>query len=132
MASRDLHSHLHLAVALNIAAIAANTTTQGVIINTDGYEGVEFSLQAGGITDGSFLPQIIEGNAADLSDGVVATNLIGTPAAMVAADANTVQKLGYFGSKQYVRLELVSTGVTTGGTFGAVAALGYARNQPVT
>jgi len=135
MASRDIHNNLGAVVALNIGAISSNTTTNGAIVDTQGFEAVEFFIQSGTLTDGSYAPTVTEGNASDLSDGsaTAAGDLLGTlaGATFAATDDNAVKKIGYKGGKRYVRLNIVSTGVTTGGTLGAVAVKGVARNKPV-
>ncbi|MBX4992279.1 hypothetical protein ABID08_000709 [Rhizobium binae] len=135
MASRDLHNNLGVAVALNIGAISSNTTTNGAIIDTQGFESVEFVIQSGTLTDGSYAPTITEGDQANLSDGsaTAAADLLGTAASatFAATDDNVAKKIGYKGGKRYIRLNIVSTGVTTGGTLGATAIKGNARNRPV-
>ncbi|BAI71476.1 hypothetical protein AZL_020380 [Azospirillum sp. B510] len=132
---RDLHNNLAPLVALNIGAIASNTTTNGAIIDTRGFNSLEFVIQSGTLTDGTYTPALIEGNASDLSDGspVAADDLLGTVAAatFAATDDNKVKKLGYRGNKRFVRLSLVSAGASTGGTIGATAILGHPRNAPV-
>ncbi|KQV33138.1 MULTISPECIES: hypothetical protein [unclassified Rhizobium] len=135
MASKDSHNNLNFAVALNIGAISSNTTTNGAIIDTQGYESVEFVIQSGTLTDGGYAPTITEGDASDLTGGTAtaAADLLGTlaGATFAATDDNVVKKIGYKGSKRYVRLNIVSTGVTTGGTLGATVVRGHARSKPV-
>lgn len=122
---RDLHNNIAVESALNTAAISSNTTTVGNIVDLSGDEAVEFIVQAGTITDGTYDVLVEEGDDSGLSDAanVADTELLGTEAAIqfVAAEDNAVEKIGYRGAKRYVRLSLVSTGVTTGGTFGGVA-----------
>jgi hypothetical protein len=61
---------------------------------------------------------LADGSAPDASD------LVGTGAAAAINTAQTVKKIGYVGIKRYVRLGVVSTGVTSGATVGATAILG--------
>ncbi len=104
------------------------------IIDLQGYNSAEFLLQSATLTDGAFAPSITEGNQANLSDGtaVSAADLIGTIAAatFAATDDNVVKRLGYGGSKRYIRLSITATGVTTGGTMGAVALRGDPLHAP--
>lgn len=134
MASYDIHTNLKQEVAKNIGAISSNTTTNGNIIDTRYFEAVEFIIQSGTITDGTFTPQIQEGDQADLSDAATVSSdfIIGatSDATFVAADDNKAKRIGYVGKKRFVRLNLVSTGVSSGGTFGAIAVLGHPRNMP--
>jgi hypothetical protein len=135
---KDIHNGIKVASARNVAAISSNTTSAGNIIDTAGHESVEFLIYSGTITDGSYAPLIAVGNEADLSDAVTvstdADKIIGTVAlaTFAAADDNAVKKIGVRADGyRYVRLSLVSTGVSSGGTLGAVALLGHATIEPV-
>lgn len=132
---RDLHNNIKTEVARNIGAISSNTTTAGNIIDLQGYHSVEFIILSGTITDGTFTPLLQEGDAANLSDAaaVADSDLLGTEAAatFISTDDNTVKKLGYIGGKRYVRLSIVTTGVTSGGTISAIAVKSNASDRPV-
>ncbi len=132
---RDLHNNQKIEIALNTGAISSNITTNGVIIDMQGFYAIEFIIQSGNLTDGTYTPLIQEGDAANLSDAadVVDANLLGTEAAsaFIATDDNKVKKIGYIGNKRYVRLAIVSSGVTTGGTISALAIKGRAADRPV-
>lgn len=133
MGQRDIHNSVVARNALDTQAITTNTTTVGDIIDTALYESLEFLIQAGTLTDGTYDVLIEEGDDSGLSDAaaVADAQLLGTEAGaqIVATDDNKVAKIGYIGNKQFVRLSLVSTGVTTGGTLGAVAVEGHHRHQ---
>lgn len=134
MASRELASNLYLTSARNAAAITTNTTTAGVEIDTQGYNSLVFAIQSATITDGTFTPLIEESDASGSGYAAVAdADLSVTEAsvAFVAADDNVVKKIAYTGAKRYVKLSLVSTGVTSGGTIGALAILGHPAFAPV-
>ncbi len=122
----DSASGLTPRVALNTAAITTNTTTNGVIIDTQGYNALTLILTMGARTDGTFTPNVQHGDDPALADAatVDATDLVGTPALAVLNTANSVKKIGYVGNKRYVRLQQVSTSVTSGATVGATAILG--------
>ncbi len=132
---RDLHHNIAVSTAMNTAAITSNTATNGVIIDTKGYDSLEFVIKSGTLTDGTYTPSLTEGDASDLSDGsaVAAGDLLGTVAGatFAAADDNKAKKLGYRGNKRYVRLVITTTGVTSGGTIGAVAVQGHPASVPV-
>jgi hypothetical protein len=132
MASFDLHSDVFAVVAKNTAAITSSTTTVGAIIDTQGYEGLEFIIQSGARTDGTYTPLLEESDAADLSGSnqVADEDLVGLEASAAISAANTVKRLGYVGGKRYVRLSIVSTGVTSGATIGATAILGRPAVSP--
>lgn len=132
---RDLHNNIGVAAALNPQAIGSSTTTNGAIIDLAGFESVEFVIQSATLTDGTYTPSITEGDESDLSDGsaAAAADLLGTvaDATFAASDDNAVKRIGYRGNKRYVRLNITSASVTTGGTLAAVAIKGHPRNAPV-
>lgn len=122
---RDLHNNISVEPALDVAVITTDTTTAGDIIDTRSAEAVEFVIVSGTLTDGTYTPLVEDGDDSGLSDAaaVADADLLGTEAdaAFAATDDNAVKKVGYAGSKRYVRLSLVSASTTTGGTIGAVA-----------
>lgn len=63
---------------------------------------------------------------------VAAADLIGSVPVFLPADANTVQTIGYIGSKQFIRIDLETVGGTpgTGGLFTGVVILGSPRHAP--
>ena len=134
MASFDLYNLVAVQGGLNIGAITTNTTTNGLIVDTQGSYSVMWAIHSGTITDGVYNVQIREGDMANLSDGTLtsADFIIGNvaDARFVAADDNAVKKIGYAGKKRYVRLEIVSTAVTSGRTLSASALLGHPRHAP--
>lgn len=132
MASFDMHSDVYGAIARNFATIATDTTTAGTIIDTQGYEGVEFFFISGARTDGTYTPLIEESDASNLSgsNAVADEDLVGTEAAAAISAANAVKRIGYVGHKRYVRLSVVSTGTTSGATVGSIAVLGRPAVSP--
>lgn len=129
----DLHHNVKGVNALNIQAIATNTTTVGNIIDTVSFESIEFLIQAATLTDGAYALKLEHGDDSGLSDAadVPAAEVLGALTGFVATDDNAVKRLGYIGKKRYVRLSIVSTGVTTGGTLGATASLSHPKHAPV-
>lgn len=128
----DMHHHTTQLAALAIAAITTNTTTSGIIIPMAGYEALEFLLLPGTITDGAYAISLEEGDDSGLSDAatVSAAETLGD-ADLADTDDDTAKRIGYIGKKDYVRLSIVSTGVTTGvDGLAAIALLGNAHHQP--
>jgi hypothetical protein len=132
---RDLHNNIKAEVAFNTAGIVTNTTTVGRIIDMQGFGSAEFLIQAGNLIDGTYTPLIEEGDASNLSDAVAVADkdLLGTEAAAVfiATNDHIVNKIGYIGSRRYVRLSILSTGITTGGTVSALIVKSNASDLPV-
>jgi len=132
MASRDLKNNIKIANALNIASISTNTTTAGVEIDTQGYESVTFEIITGARTDGTVTPLIQESDVlGSYSGSVDDDNLIGLETDAALSVAQSRSRIGYIGTKRYVKLSLVSTSVTTGLTAGASVILGNPKSAPV-
>lgn len=137
---RDLFNNVKLASALNPAAVTSNTTVNGTVIDTVGYDSLAFAIASGTLTDGTWTFKLQHGDAANLSDAVDCAadevhSASGTATvAFAATDDNVTKKIGYRQGKaikRYVRLVLTTTGVTTGGTIGAVAVQAGAAKRPV-
>ena len=128
MAKRELKSTTSPVVALNTTAISSDTTTNGEILDTAGFESILFVIQSGTITDGTYTPLIQEGDNSGLSDAaaVADADLTNTEAsvAFAATDDNAVKSIAYVGDKRYVRLNIVSASTSSGGTLSAVAVKG--------
>lgn len=128
----DGHSRMKSLLALDVAAITSDTTTDGNSIDTVDFESLEFTLFTGAFTDGAYDVQLEESDTGAFGgeeNVVVADDLIGTPTQLAAANALT--RIGYIGKKQFCRLSVVSASTTSGATLGAVATLGRPRTMPV-
>lgn len=127
----DLHHHTAVESALDSQTIGTDTTTLGNIIDTAGFEALEFILQSGTITDGAYAVSLQEGDDSGLSDAaaVSAEETLGN-ADFALADDDTAKRIGYIGKKRYCRLAIVSTATTSGGVFSAAAMKGMAAHQP--
>ena len=132
---RDLHNNIKAETAFNTSAISSDTTTSGNIIDMQGFGSIEFVIQSGTLTDGTYTPLIQEGDESNLSDATAVgdADLLGTEAdaAFIASEDNTVKKVGYIGNKRYVRLSIVSASTTSGGTISAVSVKSEAGDMPV-
>lgn len=130
MASEDLRSNITVQNAFNTQTISSDTTTNGVIIDTAGYEGLTFVIKAGAVTAGDVTPLIQDGEDSGLSDAANVADdfLIGTEAAAQIDAANEVFTIGYVGKKRYVRLSLVSAN-SANLVVGGEAILSDARHE---
>lgn len=116
------------------AAITGNAATNGITIDTQGFEGAAIAVTSGVITDGTFALKLQEGDASNLSDAAdvaAADYNAGYGASFAATDDGVTKKLGYRGSKRYIRLVATQAGATSGGFLTALAILGHPRNMPV-
>lgn len=118
-------------VGLNIQAISSDTTTVGSIIDTQGNEAVDIALVSATLTDGSYALSLEHGDDSGLSDAAVvaATDLDADVSTVTLADTddNAIKIIGYVGKKRYVRINVVSTGTTSGGTVGGLVVFGRPR-----
>lgn len=128
----DLHSNVKAINALDVAAARVDGTDAGNIIDTLGYESLEYVVQTGTITDGTHTVLLEDGDDSGLSDAaaVPAANRLGDLPVIVAADDDTVFRVGSMSKKRYQRLSIVTTGATTGGVSSAVALLGNPTTRP--
>jgi hypothetical protein len=141
MLSRDLHNNVKAMLALAPVALGATGANNGRIIDRKGYGGVEFTALYGDITTTGTVvtPVVMEGDATGSLASVADADLIGTEAqAGLAAGARAsgtgklvAKRIGYKGSKRYVRLSLNGTGTTSAGIVAAGAILFNPEAAPV-
>lgn len=123
---KDLHSNIKVVQAL---APAVHTTLQtSATIDLQGFNSAEIVLTTGAVVGAEGVASLTESDAA--SSGfttVAATDLIGTFPAGIEADS--VVKVGYKGTKRYLRAALTKAG--TSSATGIVAVLGHPGDAPV-
>ena len=110
---------------------ATNAAIVGGIIDRANYESVEFLIHASTLTTGAatFTPSLEHGDNSGLSDttavDTAAKGLLGTIAAasFTGADDNKVFRLGYAGSKRYLRLTITPASNAANATVEAIALL---------
>lgn len=131
MAKYDLHNNIDTVPAFNTATVTSDSN--GLIIDTVEFFKVEFSVQSGTVTDGSYSWIIQEGAESDGSDmaDVAADDILGAGVTFAATDDNVAKRIGYRGKQRYVRIRVDETGASSGGTFTATAILAGARSKPV-
>ncbi len=128
----DLHHNVGALTGLSPQVITTSAVN-GSIIDTLGYNTLEFVVTAGTVTDGtSYTVSLTEGDAANLAGGnaVAAGDILGTLPVFAATDDNVTKRVGYIGAKRYVRLTITPVGATSGGTFSGVALLGHPLVAP--
>lgn len=137
MAFRDLHHNIHAARGISpAAAVTDNTAFVSQIVDTKGYDSVEFLILTGSLADAdaTFTVLVEDGDAANLSDAAAVADkfLLGTEAlaSFTFAEDDKVRKIGYVGDKRYVRVT-VTPANNTGNAFIAGAwLLGHPRKVP--
>lgn len=141
MTIKDLHNNLRTKTGLVHVAIGANGTLTGLVVDRQGYGGVEFIAAYGSVTTtGSIVTLVVkDGDATGAMASVADANLLGTEAlaSLAAATPRTAgttkevtKRIGYIGNKRYVSCDAVKTGVTSVGTVGVDVLLHSPYNAP--
>lgn len=124
---KDLYNNLAPVVSLSPAARTASADGTGV--DLQGYEGALVLVTTGTITDGTHTVELQESDDNSTFSAVADADLQGDEPAIGAANDNTSYKLGYLGSKRYLRVAVTVAGATTGGVYGASIVRGFARHK---
>lgn len=133
---RDLCNRIHPVKAIDPVVITDNTAAVSAIIDTQGYGSLTFVIATGTLSDAdATVTALVEhGDAANLSDAAAApdADLIGTEAlaSFTFADDGETRKIGYAGSKRYVRLTLTPAANTGNIPLAAIALLGHPASAP--
>src|SRR3954454_24310112 len=124
---RDFHNPISVVNALNGATIATNTNTDGPTVDLQGYDSCELIARTRAWTDGAYALQVLESDASGSGFAAApASSVLGGSPSIGAA--NTLARLGYVGTKRYIRLRIVSTATTTGAALSAIAVLARQRH----
>jgi hypothetical protein len=143
---RDLLSNIQLKRVISPVTGASSDAAQvGAIIDRQGYDSLGFLIATGTIADAgaTFAVLVEHGDVSNLSDAAAVpdSDLIAqdptsatapeAQAAFTEASDDQVRKIGYIGSKRYVRLTVTPTGNAAGWGIGAVAVLANAEQKHV-
>ncbi len=141
MSNNDLHANMKQVQAIIPAAIGANATKTGSILDRRGYGGVEFVFNYGSVTTTGTIATVVlkEGDVTGTMTSIADADLLGTEAlasllagARAAGTGKEVSKrVGYIGNKRYVQALVVQTGVTSVGAVSASAILHSPSVAPV-
>lgn len=138
MTIRDIHNSIYPKRGLSpVAAGTNNTAYVSQIVDTAGFDAVEFVILIGANTDAdaTFAVLFEDGDDASLSDNAAVSDdyLLGTEvlAAFNYGDDNEVRKIGYIGPKRYCRVTITPSGNDSGNIYIAgVWLLGHPRTMP--
>ena len=130
----DLHNVIVAKRVIAPAAIGANATKTGKIVDRLGYGGVEFLASYGAVTTtGSNVALVVlEGDVTGTMTSVADSDLLGTEAlaSLLATtprtsgvSQNVCKRVGYKGIKRYVSVNAVQTGTTSVGAIDVAAIL---------
>jgi hypothetical protein len=137
MAKSDLHNNIDVRRGISpVAATTDNTAYVSQIVDTRGYESVQFITLCGSLADVDVTSTCLveHGDAANLSDAAAVPDdmLLGleSQAAPTFASDDRVFKIGYVGPKRYVRVT-ITPAANSGNIFMAgVWVLGHPALVP--
>lgn len=134
---KDMHSNIKVLTAIKPQAVGTTGAANGKlspIIDRQGFESLEFVLNAGGSASAAdtITPVVYEAAATgDSFTSVANGDLLGGEGALtLATSAGQAKSVGYRGAKRYLKLRLYGTGTATA-IVGAVAILGHPHDGPV-
>lgn len=129
---RDLHNNVKYTQAIApVAAVSDNTAWVSGILDTANASANEFVLICGTFSDSdaTFTVLLEEGNVSTLSDNsaVADADMLGTEAGAspIFSDDNKVFKLGYKGTKRYIRATVTPATNTAAAYIAAAWAQWY-------
>ena len=144
MSMRDLHNQIKATAALNpVAATTDNTAYVSAIVDTLGFDSVEFIGIFGAIADAdvTFTVLFEEGDAANLSDNaaVADADLLGIEAMVDGSghllrydSDNKVFKIGYKGNKRYCRVTITPASNSGNIFLAGIWLQGHPKSAPQT
>lgn len=133
---RDLMNNIHTVRAISPVSVSDNTAQESEIIDTQGYDSLTFVIATGSLADSdvTFAVLVEDGDNSGLSDNddVSDDYLVGTEsdAGFQFDDDDETRKIGYVGTKRYVRLTITPSGNTSAALLSAVAVLGHPSRVP--
>jgi len=130
MTTRDLKNNIDPVASLD-PAVRPTGTYNGTGIDLMGYQSALMMVQFGAYTNGTHTPGLEHSDDNSSYSAVTAADLDGSFTAINAAAPGTVQKVGYRGSKRYVRATMVVTSGATGAASSASIIRGRPNSAPV-
>ena len=137
---RDLMNNIDVKVAIAplATALADNTASVSTILDTQGSNSATLVILTGTLVDAdaTFAVTMDDGNVSNLSDAapVAAAQLIGTLAlaSFTFAEDIKCRKIGYGGSKRYIRATITPSANTGAAPLAALWIRGVLSTMPAT
>lgn len=143
---QDLHSYIYPVAVIPSQAVSTNTATVGSVVDlaavlnasstsVGAFDGLEFVTNIGSVADADATFTALVEDSDDNSTFTAVSDefLLGTEAeASFRYDSdNSSRRIGYIGSKRYVRYTVTSANNSGAAYFGVIALPCYARSAPV-
>lgn len=122
---RDLKSLIEPVQSL--APAARTASANGSSANLQGFNSAVAVVSFGVVTDGTHTPKLQESSDNSTFTDVAAADLNG---AFVAGTSSSIQRVGYIGALQYVRVVMTIAGATTGAVSAAEIIEGHPAQAP--
>lgn len=128
----DLHNSVLQKVALDIQDISTDTDTDGNVIDTLGFESIEFIATIGVTNAGTYTLRLEDSDTGAFAgeEAEIDTELVLGVQPVLLDTTDTAVRLGTITKKQFVRLTLVSAGSSGANFLGAVAILSNPHTSP--
>jgi fluoride ion exporter CrcB/FEX len=123
---KDLYHNLE--VKTSLAPKTRTASENGTGVDLQGFEAALVVIHAGTITDGTHTPKLQESDDNSTWSDVGSSDLLGS---FSNISSNSIQTVGYIGSKRYIRVVATVSGATSGGIYGATIVKGAPRHAPV-
>ena len=132
MSSREINSIIQQQFVFLIEDILSNGLKPGnIVFDLAGFESVSFFIfSSDDWTDGVFELVPKHGDVEDTGQHVPVPADDLTNAAISITEHNQFLRIGYVGKKQFISADINVTGVTTGGTVGAIIIANTPRRAP--
>ncbi len=132
---QDLFNNIHPAQCISPVVVADNTAAVGTVTDRQGYDSLSFLIATGTLADvdASFTTLVEHSDASGSGFVAVAdTELLGTEAnaSFTFSDDDKTFKIGYRGSRRYVRLTITPATNTGSAPIAALAVLGHPNVAP--
>jgi len=136
MSEFDLHSNIKSLVS-HAPMDIVQTSPAGSVIDTSGFESIEFIMQSGTLSAGIFTPLLEESDDAGFSIGVTTVTTeetlgdttIGFDASDVLHHDQSI-RIGSIGKKRYQRLTIIPAASSGANFFSVIAILGHPHTAP--
>jgi len=129
MTTRDLDKEV--SVATTLLPAVRTSTASGSTVDLAGFTKAMFVAHVGTVTDGTFAFDPEESDDGSDWDDIAASDLSGSFSNATSSADETVQEVGYLGTKRYIRCNVTVTGSpSTGGPIGVTVVRAGARTLP--
>ena len=130
MTVRDIKNNIDSAATLD-PALRATGTSNGTGVDLQGYNAAMVVVHFGAYTNGTHTPSLEHSDDNASYSAVQAAELEGSFTAISGAAAGTTQRVGYKGSKRYIRAVMTVVSGATGCQSSAMVIRGQASALPV-